>query len=371
MRAPFPDHQSHNLAVFRDFLDAVEDGADYVLNKIQGVGHGGGVQVPAGTDAFANMGRFLALLGEDVAPVPPPITPETLFDTVRMASTRTTLRRAALVFAGRIPTGAEYAAAERGPTALRATIRSFMTGPEFHEFLIRGANDRLLTERDWTPFLNHESDAQFVAFINEAYRRKRSAYDSGDQRKIADFWEWESSVQYGVRRAPLELIAHVVENDLPYTEILTADYVMANPMAAAAYGSSTRFRNREDGREFRPSRIESYFRRGEGFEFEHYPDIQVTRIISPGPLSTRFPHAGILNTKVFLERYPTTADQPQPGPLTLDVLPLSRSRHREIRLQNHGPGGARGHEQPHHAQSRLHGLSRRHGSGGRSIPELR
>ena len=40
-------------------------------------------------------------------------------------------------------------------------------------------------------------------------------------------------------RAPLELIAHVAENDLPYTDVLTADYIMANPMAAAAYGAST------------------------------------------------------------------------------------------------------------------------------------
>ena len=100
--APRPDHPSRNLAVIRDLLAALEDGAAYVLNKIQGVSHGGGPQVPAGTDEFASMERFLALLGEEVAPAPS-ITPETLFDTVRMASTRKTLRRAALVFAGRIP----------------------------------------------------------------------------------------------------------------------------------------------------------------------------------------------------------------------------------------------------------------------------
>ena len=60
-------------------------------------------------------------------------------------------------------------------------------------------------------------------------------------------------MQHGFRRAPLELIAHVVESDLPYTEILTADYIMANPMAAAAYGASTRFDNPEDEHEFKSS----------------------------------------------------------------------------------------------------------------------
>ena len=73
-----------------------------------------------------------------------------------------------------------------------------------------------------------------------------------------------------MQRAPLELIAHVVENDRPYTEILTADYIMANPMAAAAYGASTRFEDPEDHHEFKPSRIVSYYRQGDGFEVERF-----------------------------------------------------------------------------------------------------
>ena len=45
-----------------------------ILNKIQGVAHGGGVQVAAGTPEFAHMQRFLRLLGEEIAtrlPSPP------------------------------------------------------------------------------------------------------------------------------------------------------------------------------------------------------------------------------------------------------------------------------------------------------------
>ena len=64
-----PDHAVVNLQVFEDFLDEVEDGASYILNKIQGaLGHGGGIQVAAGTDEYANMERFLSSLGEDVGP---------------------------------------------------------------------------------------------------------------------------------------------------------------------------------------------------------------------------------------------------------------------------------------------------------------
>ena len=144
----------------------------------------------------------------------------------------------------------------------------------------------------------------FVDYTNESYRQRAAAHENGNERQ---WWEWFDRVQIGVQRAPLELIAHVVENDRPYTEILTADYIMANPMASAAYGASTRFVDPEDVHEFKPSRIVSYYRHGEGMEIEADPVVGANRVLNPGPLITDYPHAGILNTKVFLQRYPTTA----------------------------------------------------------------
>ena len=298
-----PDHLARNLQTFKDFFAEVEDAAALILNKIQGVAHGGGVQVPAGTPDFTNMERFLALLGGDVGG--PTLTPETLFDTVRMEPLRDTLRRAALVFAGRIPTEAEYAAFAGDAAARRATLRGLMSGPEFHEFLIRGANDRLLTDRIRDQVIDINS-GYFVDFDNEGYRRKKAAHESGDEDA---YWRWVHKTRYGFRRAPLELIAHVAENDRPYTEILTADYIMANPYAARAYGDDrTRFDDPEDFNEFRPSRILRYYRKGDdGFVQEYDPVIDARRVTDPGALHTDYPHAGILNTTVFLGRYPTTA----------------------------------------------------------------
>ena len=163
------DHEALNLRALQELLDDLQDegGGAYVLNKVQGVSHGGGVQVPVGSADFANMQRFLGLLGEEIATAA--LTPETLFDTVIMASPRKTLRRAALIFAGRIPTDAEYAAVEGGDErALRATIRGLMTGPEFHEFLIRASNDRLLTDREYEII---DPDGYYVDFTHETYRR--------------------------------------------------------------------------------------------------------------------------------------------------------------------------------------------------------
>ena len=77
----------------------MDDGASFILNKIQGVSHGGGVQVPAGSEAFAQMERFLGRLDAGATSTTA-ITVDTLFDPVRMAPLRKTLRRAALIFAG-------------------------------------------------------------------------------------------------------------------------------------------------------------------------------------------------------------------------------------------------------------------------------
>ena len=298
-----PDHAALNLQAFEDAVGALagEGGGNYILNKIQGVSHGGGPQVPLGSAHFVNMERFLGLLGEPIARVR--LTPESLFDTVVLASDRKTLRRAALIFAGRIPTEEEYNAVAGGDErALRAAIRGLMAGPQFHDFLLRASNDRLLTDREdavlLDPLVGH-----LAGFANESYRRATLAGSTASP----DYWSWSAPIQYGARRAPLELIAHVVENDLPYTEILTADYIMANPMAAVAYGDSTRFSDPTDPHEFRPARIVDYYRKGEGYESEHDPFAMAVRVLDPGPLRTHYPHAGILNTIAFLDRYPSTA----------------------------------------------------------------
>ena len=59
-RASNPNHEALNLGAFEEYIAQVDDGANVILNKIQGVGHGGGEQVRAGTPGFADMKRFVA-----------------------------------------------------------------------------------------------------------------------------------------------------------------------------------------------------------------------------------------------------------------------------------------------------------------------
>ena len=116
-------HEAANVEVFRAFLESVEGGADLILNKVQGAeGHGGGVQLVPGSTDFANMERFLRALGGSTTSSG--LSPESLFDGVTMASPARILRRAALLFAGRLPTAAELEAVRIGTDAsLRQAIR--------------------------------------------------------------------------------------------------------------------------------------------------------------------------------------------------------------------------------------------------------
>ena len=301
-----PDHLMKNLRVFEDYLAQVDGGAERILNKIRGaLAHGGGVQVASGTEEYGSFETFMGLLGAEVES---PSTAD-LFAGVTLESPRRTLWRAAIIFAGRVPTDEDYALIEGGAeNDLKRAIRAMMEGPGFHEFLIRASNDRLLTDRViWSNNYPIPGEGYFVSFFREFSKLQREA-ESSDAAWI-DFDDWAARSQYGAARAPLELIAHVAEEDLPYTDVLKADYVMANPWAAEAYvDDSVEFVDPADVHEFKPSHIRGYYRKGDS-----YPDYTLCRFEEDSPpecddvLETDWPHAGILNTLAFLQRYPTTA----------------------------------------------------------------
>ena len=301
------DHEGRNLAAFEHFVATVDDASDLILNKIQGVAHGGGIQVPAGTVDFSNMETFLRLLGGETSSGS--LSPDTLFDGVTMASPAKTLRRAALMFAGRLPTQAELNSVNNASDSrLRQAIRNVMTGPGFHQFLIRASNDRLLTDKFIEHVNNLTAETFYPELNNMIWEARKAAIDRGYKIHYEDpeYRKVEPPMHFGIARAPLEMIAYVVQNELPYTEVLTANYIMANPLSARAYGALDRFENPDNFGEFRPTKIASYYRIDDSKIVED-DSIFGPRVINPGNLATDYPHAGILNTMAFLQRYPTTA----------------------------------------------------------------
>ncbi len=299
------DRVLQNFETLQNFAGTRDDAADYVMEKASGgLSHGGGTQLAVGSSDYNKLQEVLELLTTGSSSGSS--NDSDFFAGVELLSAQATLRRAAILLAGRAPTEAEYASvATADDTDLRAAIRGLMAGDSFHDFLLESSNDRLLVRgTNDGNFL--DGGGIFPNFINHRIDLQLADLDRGLSWSY-DLARFINGVDRGLRDSPLELIAYVVENDLPYSEILTADYMMANPIATWAMGGTGNFANPEDYSDFQPITLDQYYTWSEDVVYTEVVEIQETRIDDAGSLFWKYPHAGVLNTQAFLFRYPTTA----------------------------------------------------------------
>ncbi len=297
----FGDGQAqHNRQVFSDFVATVTGGDELILNKIRGgENHGGGAIYALGTPQYQAVAEFLSELNGGVIVNP---SEATGFNKLTLGDQQQTLRRALLLLAGRVPTDDELAAINSDNSALRSLLLQAMAEPGFHEFLTRSANDRLLTEA-----FNNGRFLEVMDPVTPRYpllaNMRVEAY-SGDQASQTSFNRWQQKLIYGVSRAPLELIAYVVENDRPYSEILTADYIMVNPYSAQIYNAEVQFNDPTNVNEFVPGQNRGQILADSNLQAEYVQELG--SVITAHGDFIDYPHAGILNDPAFLNRYPTT-----------------------------------------------------------------
>ena len=287
------DHLDLNGDMYAELVELL--GVAAILNKAQGLNHQGGVQLSAGSEDFLTLQTYLNLLDGSNKEAE---SLGDLFEGYFTASAEKTLRRAALMLAGRLPSESELATvAGGGEESLRFMIRLLMQGEGFHQFLLEAANDRLLTDK-WIEDIPFE--LFFQPFFPDLTNYAAEVSTSGDVNEI---YKLLQGIGFGIAREPLEIIAHVVEGELPYTEILTADYTMVNPQLAQAYRSDVSFASDEDIDQWQVARIEGYTRIDESTNYEEADDFGA---YVSGGLATNYPHAGVLNTPGWLARYPST-----------------------------------------------------------------
>jgi hypothetical protein len=116
------------------------------------------------------------------------------------------LVRASMALRGMRPSLAEIEAVAADPAALEGIIDGYLESPEFGETMRDLHNEALLT-RD---------------FILPAVE-DLAGYSAG-------------RIGQSLGEEPLRLVEHVIMNDRPYTEIVTADYTVADEVVAKAYG---------------------------------------------------------------------------------------------------------------------------------------
>jgi hypothetical protein len=168
--------------------------------------------------------------------------------------------------------------------ALDGIVDGLMNEAAFYTRVQEIYNDLLLTDKDASDRGGVDGNFDLDAFANRDYYEDNF---SGNERS-----DLREATNYGLARAPVELVKYVIENNRPFTEIVTADYTMINPYSAVIYNnnagdasfpfSSDQNQNNHDRDDFRP----------------------VNNIQQED--GTPVPAAGVLGTHSFLARYQST-----------------------------------------------------------------
>jgi len=243
------------------------------------------------------------------------VSPESFFENITMLDDHHLLRKATLSLAGRLPTQDEIEsltehvssqlsnAAIPNATEAKSTREAFasildqvLREDTFYERLQEGFNDIFLT-------VGVDGNPDQTVLSYEHFDKTRGWYQKHDLSHIDDEKE-RRDAGYKLARdyrtallgEPMSLVEHIVRNDRPFTEIITADYIMVTPYTARGYGCfdklKGRFKNPDDPFEYIPVKLES---------------LQGRRESENQTSNTGFyPHAGLLSTLQYLSRYPTT-----------------------------------------------------------------
>ena len=301
-----------NHSAFVELLETPGISQSYIMSKVTGGNsHGGGAVLAQGSTLYQALEEYLALLQGDTGAGS---SDSDFWLGTEAESREVTLRRAALLFSGEVPGHGAIQAAKESDQKLRARMLSTMQGEGFREFLMNGANDQLLISGLANGIDFNISTYDRYPMLAELMRglpdERPEEHEDYHERPYFTRGDAQWMFTQAVGREPLELIAHVVMTDRPYTEVLTADYTMVNAFSDLAYRSESGFSHEfagEDG--FYDRRPFGIFR--PGYNDGHIPhDEQFENNEEEGRYSfsdyQQWPHAGVLSTQAWLARYPST-----------------------------------------------------------------
>jgi hypothetical protein len=218
------------------------------------------------------------------------------FDGITMLDDSKLLRRVTLSLAGRLPTEMERSiVTAQGRKAFPDLLNAIMKEDAFYDRLREGFNDIFLT-------IGYDDNPE-NALSYEHFSTTRHWYQKHDLNQIADEKERQKArykltddYRKAILGEPMKLIEYIVRNDRPFTEIVTADYIMVTPYSSRGYGVydelRPKFKNPEDPLEYVPVKLKALVGRDK-------PDSQEST-------TGFYPHAGLLSNFQYLKRYPTT-----------------------------------------------------------------
>ncbi len=274
-----PDSLDVNQQLLADIAGLERQGKSLILLKPLGEeDHGGGAVLTADSVEIDLLSQFVDRLASPIECADDDNVGDPQALGLELLAPPATVRKAALLLVGRLPTDRELASVRAGgESALIEVLWQMMATDAFADRMVEWLNDELHTDRY---LLGRDGIGIFDDHRFPEVYWYESAYDD-------DYSTFRQETSWAIAREPLALVGHIVREDLPWGELLTADYTMVNDYLAQAYGlegATWPAADDPDSLRWRPATI-------------------------PG-----IPHAGLLTTSAFLNRYPTT--------------PTNRNRHR-------------------------------------------
>jgi mono/diheme cytochrome c family protein len=291
----------HNRAAYTRMAGVMEKDQSKMLLKVVGeLDHGGSDVLKPDSAGYRILAEFVRRVNSprkgsaEIAldPKAPPF-----FKDVLMMEDRRLLRRVTLSLAGRLPTETELAAISKdGLKTMPALLDAIMKEDAFYDRLQEAFNDIFLT-------LGVDGNPDQSVLSYEHFEKTRLWYQKFDLSHIKDEnerrkagYKLANDYRKALLEEPMKLIEYIVRNDRPFTEIVTADYIMVSPYTSRGYGIfeelKSKFKNPEDPFEFIPVKLKALKGR--------------SRQEDQDSATGSYPHAGLLSTFQYLTRYPTT-----------------------------------------------------------------
>ena len=288
----------HNHEQFAAMARTLEKDESVLLLKSTGkLKHEGEEVLKPDSPAYHLLQEFVQRIKSPQA-APPDEAPAgaSFYEGITMISDRRLLRRVTLSLAARLPRTDELEKLTTGGlVALPALMDSIMQEPAFYERLREAFNDIFLT-------VGLDDNPETVLSY-EHFEKTRLWYQKHDFSAIKDEKErtqagYKLAREYrkAIEDEPMRLIEYIVRENHPFTEIITADYIMVSPFSSRGYGvfeeMKDKFKNPEDPYEYQPVKLKALAGRNRSEDQESATGF--------------YPHAGILSTFQYLRRYPTT-----------------------------------------------------------------
>ncbi|MES9934751.1 MAG: fibronectin type III domain-containing protein [Candidatus Sedimenticola sp. PURPLELP] len=235
---------------------------------------------------LGGMGVFSGLSEQDIKDMDAYVNSETggtspgdpsSIEGVNLMSNAQTVRKAAILLAGRLPTEQELKQA-KDEAGLHKAVKGLMKGEKFAEFIYNTANEWFLTAGA-VPGAPKILTGTFGGF---------GAQGADGVTRLAD-----------MRREPLEMARFIVENDRSWEEMLTADYsVVSRTNLSKVYKGRAVNLGGAVKAGWTPGRY--------GYAAEGFKGGPNTRPFwATSHLKEPYPHAGVLSSLSWLARFPT------------------------------------------------------------------